>query len=101
MTYKTYYDIRIQIRLTELRISHQKSFYSLRINRIYHIKECEGCFCDSATWRVEGNHDVDLSLEMGVVKPKTQIEGPKFDPRASGTSSKKILKSRDCKARIK
>jgi hypothetical protein len=29
------------------------------------LEDCEGCFCNSATWRAEGDHNVDLNLEKG------------------------------------
>jgi hypothetical protein len=33
---------------------------------------CEGCFCNNATWRAEGDHDMDFNIEKGVAEPKTQ-----------------------------
>ena len=33
---------------------------------------CEGCFCNNATWRAKGDHDMDFNIEKGVAEPKTQ-----------------------------
>jgi hypothetical protein len=38
----------------------------------YGLKGCEGCFCNNATWRAEGDHDMDFDIEKGVAEPKTQ-----------------------------
>ena len=53
------------------------------------VEVCEGCFCDFATWRAEGDYDVDLSLERGS-QIQNSIKGPKSGPRASGILSKNI-----------
>ena len=29
------------------------------------VSRCEGCFCNNATRRAEGDHDVDLSFKRG------------------------------------
>ena len=34
------------------------------------ITLCEGCFCNSATWRAEGDHYVGLDSKRGVAEPK-------------------------------
>ncbi len=41
---------------------------------------CGGCFCEGATWRAEGNHDVDLGLEMREPNQKFN-RGPKVWPK--------------------
>ena len=61
------------------------------------IVSCEGCFCNDATWRAEGDHDVDLSLKGGS-RTQNSTKGPKFSPRASGILPKSIFKSQDNKA---
>jgi hypothetical protein len=43
------------------------------------VSYCDGCFCDGATWRAEGDHDVDLSLERRESNPKFN-QGPKVRP---------------------
>ena len=57
------------------------------------VEVCEGCFCDFATWRAEGDYDVDLSLERGS-QIQNSIKGPKSGPRASETLSKNIKEPR-------
>ena len=42
--------------------------------------KCEGCFCDGATWRAEGDHDMDLNLKGGQSNPKFN-QGPKVWPK--------------------
>ncbi len=41
---------------------------------------CEGCFYDNATWRAEGDHDVDLGLEIRELYPKFN-RGSKVRPK--------------------
>jgi hypothetical protein len=41
---------------------------------------CEGYFYDDATWHAEGDHDVDLGLEMRESNPKFN-QGPKVRPK--------------------
>jgi hypothetical protein len=30
---------------------------------IFNNTACEGCFCNNATWRAEGDHDVGFDIE--------------------------------------
>jgi hypothetical protein len=44
----------------------QKIFNMLRCTFIYMLvmyDVCEECFCDGATWRAEGDHDVGFGLK--------------------------------------
>jgi hypothetical protein len=40
------------------------------MHNIVVIYVCEGCFYDNAAWPAEGDHDVDLGLEMRESNPK-------------------------------
>ena len=37
-------------------------FFKKKIIHTFDISSCEGCFCDFATLRAEGDHYVDLSF---------------------------------------
>ncbi len=58
---------------------------------------CEGCFCDGATLRAEGDHNMDLDLWEGGSQTQNSTEGPKFGPRASGTLLKNVQKLKSLK----
>jgi hypothetical protein len=36
---------------------------------MYYVR---GVFVSNATWRAEGDHDMDFDIEKGVAEPKTQ-----------------------------
>ncbi len=55
-----------------------------------YINFCEGSFCNNATWRAEGDHDVDFDIEKRGSRTQNSTEGLRFGPRASGTLLKNI-----------
>jgi hypothetical protein len=61
------------------------------------LPKCEGCFCNNATWRAEGDHDMDFDIEKRGSQTQNSTEGPKFGPRASGTLLKNIQKPKSLK----
>ncbi len=65
--------------------------------KVKHVNFCEGCFCDGATWRAEGDCGVGLSLKKWVVEPKIQ---PRAQSLAQGLVRHfpKIIESQDHKS---
>ena len=57
-------------------------------------QKCEGCFCNDAMWRAEGDHDMDFDIEKGVAESKTQ---PRAQSLAQGLVGHlpKIIESQD------
>ena len=43
------------------------------VKKLFHTMMCvRGVFGNDATWRAEGDHDMDFDIEKGVAEPKTQ-----------------------------
>jgi hypothetical protein len=61
------------------------------------LRPVRGCFCNNATWRAEGDHDMDFDIEKRGSQTQNSTEGPKFGPRASGTLLKNIRKPKSLK----
>jgi gamma-glutamyl-gamma-aminobutyrate hydrolase PuuD len=49
-------------------------------HNVTHINYCERCFCNGATWRAEGDHDMDLNLKEREPNPEFN-QGPKIRPK--------------------
>ena len=56
-----------------------------------------GVFCDGATWRAKGDHDVDLGLEIRESNPKFN-QGPKVWPKGSWALIQKCLRAKFVKS---
>jgi hypothetical protein len=66
-------------------------------NRELQLNHCEGCFCNGATWRAEGDHYVSLDLKRGVAEPKIQPRAPSSAQGLMGYFPK-IFRSQDHKS---
>jgi hypothetical protein len=64
------------------------------------LQLCEGCFCNGATWRAEGDHYVGLDSKRGVAEPKIQPRALNSAQGLMGYFQKVFFKNQGNKAQI-
>ena len=72
--------ISINVHLYRQVLSIETGHRNLNTENLHSLGVVRGCFCDGATWRAEGDHNVDFSLEMRESNPKFN-RGPKVQPK--------------------